>query len=550
VDKGGALRKDQPPVKPVFWILFCVLLAGLARSHNLRDVFVENGIYFIDADCYSRMTRASLVQAQPGLVLREHHFENAPHGIQPHTTAPLDYLIVGLAAVVRSGFRIFDSASTSVLASQTLDLAGALIAPILGMLSCGFIGAWARSATRSWPPEAPRRAWMFAPLFFSISPILVHGTLLGRPDHQALLVMLMAVALAAELQLAEGPSQGWALASGIAWALGLWTSLYEPLVLLLVVLGLWLTFARKRFWNRERRAGVLVFALLLAVSFVIEGWRFAWPDAALREAFARWQQSIGELSHLNLLSPVLWRWLGFGAAAAPVLLYLGRRTDSRALPLLAGFLVLLGLTVWQVRWGYFLALVFALALPWQMLALRRLRIAWPLFIVALWPVLRDWDERLFPEPDAQRQMALQRRENTLLREVALRMKATAEPGTFLAPWWLSPSLAYWSGRPGVAGSSHQSLPGILDSARLYLTTGEAESAEILRLREVRWVIADEPSRVVQTSAALLGIAPPDRALASRLYAQPEQAAPGLLRPMFENQFYKLFTAETVKVQHE
>ncbi len=94
----------------------------------------------------------------------------------------------------------------------------------------------------------PGRA--FALLVLAASPIVAHGFALGRPDHQSLIVACMAGALAAEWALWRRPSRGWGIVSGVAWAVGLWTSLYEPVILLaaVVVAGL--------IWNRPalRRA--------------------------------------------------------------------------------------------------------------------------------------------------------------------------------------------------------------------------------------------------------------------------------------------------------
>ena len=71
------------------------------RCANWRDVFFDGGIYFSDADCYARMTRARLCYEHPGTIVRHHEFENFPAGITPHTTAPFDYAIVLLAACLR-----------------------------------------------------------------------------------------------------------------------------------------------------------------------------------------------------------------------------------------------------------------------------------------------------------------------------------------------------------------------------------------------------------------------------------------------------------------
>ena len=77
---------------------FCVL-AFAVRCWNLRDTFVDDRIYFIDPDCYSRMTRAASIAEGGPLIIRHHDFENWPNGITPHTTAPMDWLIAGLKVV-------------------------------------------------------------------------------------------------------------------------------------------------------------------------------------------------------------------------------------------------------------------------------------------------------------------------------------------------------------------------------------------------------------------------------------------------------------------
>ena len=92
----------------------------------------------------------------------------------------------------------------------------------------------------------------------------------------------------------------------------------------------------------------------------------------------------------------------------------------------------------------------------------------------------------------------------------------AERAPILAPWWLAPAAAYWSGQPAVAGSSHESLPGIVESARFFLSTSPDEASEILRRHRVRWVMADDGERVAANSAAILGVSAPSEALCRRL----------------------------------
>src|SRR6184192_4882522 len=104
-------------------ILSALLLA--TRCANYQDVFVAGNIYFVDADCYARMTRVQMCAKKSGLIIRHHDFENFPQGTTPHTTAPFDYLIASLSILLKT------------FTAQPIDLAGAIISPLLAL-----IGGW------------------------------------------------------------------------------------------------------------------------------------------------------------------------------------------------------------------------------------------------------------------------------------------------------------------------------------------------------------------------------------------------------------------------
>ena len=106
-------------------LLSALILA--TRCANYQDVFVADNVYFVDADCYARMTRVRMCHAKPALIVRHHDFENFPQGTTPHTTAPLDYLILGLSLLLNS------------FTAHTLDLAGAFISPVLALLGGWFL---------------------------------------------------------------------------------------------------------------------------------------------------------------------------------------------------------------------------------------------------------------------------------------------------------------------------------------------------------------------------------------------------------------------------
>ena len=168
-----------------------------------------------------------------------------------------------------------------------------------------------------------------------------------------------------------------------------------------------------------------------------------------------------------------------------------------------------------------------MSLPWQLAIARRAWIAWPVFLLSLYPLAQDWDARLFPDDDKLQEHAMQRAEHAALRRFAEVIAASEKGAAFLAPWWQSPALAYWSRHPGVAGSSHQSLPGIVDTARFFLADKPEEGATILKKCRVAWVLVDDAERMTTTSAALLGIESPDTPLGLILADTPRNAPPFL-----------------------
>jgi hypothetical protein len=348
-------------------LLALLALTFLARCHNRAQVFHDAGVFFIDGDCYSRMTRATLV-SEGKWVIRRHDFENWPDGITPHTTAPLDWLIVALKPVVEFAMSAADPKARSVLHGQTLDVAGALISPLLGVITAAWLWWWAGRMRVSFRPAIL--------LLFALSPMLVHGTVLGRPDHQSLLILLLAIAFGCEVRLVHSADderivrRAWSIAAGSAWGIALWVSLYEPLMLLLAVVAMRVVCDRENIFARGRRSGWVAMLGWVAFGFLVDGWRIQWPDPAVREYFARWSSTIGELRHLNLAGPLLREWIGLLGPVSPILLWLTGRRDRRALGILAAVLLLLGFTIWQLRWGYFFCLAFAMSLPWQLAALR------------------------------------------------------------------------------------------------------------------------------------------------------------------------------------
>jgi len=485
--------------------LFSVLVLGLALSAftwNADAVFFKGNVYFTDGDCYARMTRVRQLCEHPLAPVRHHDFENYPEGTQPHTTSPLDYLIAGLAGVM------------GWFSGDALPLAGAWISPILGLGTMVFLAVWCRG----------RPFGGTTIILLAVSPIVSHGFLLGRPDHQSLLMLLITIALVAEVDIWTGKDRN--RLSAVAWALALWVSLFEPLILLAAVLLLRF-FARRMVLSRDP---VVIFFAILLLGFLVDGFHVAAFDAR----FGNWSLNIGELRHASLA--VLFSWGGGLAIVAPFGLLVGylKKREPVYLLLCALIVLLAGLTFMHLRWGYFFVIALAVSLPWLLPLARWKTAGWGIFILSLWPVAAYWESALYPDDATFRARAESVVDAVALRDAAIQINGLPARGV-LAPWWFSPAIVWWSGQPCVAGSSHQSLPGIADAADFFLSEGNGW--EILKKRKVGYIFAYEPERVVSNAAQTLGRAAPSNPLARRLYEHPHSAGYPLL---YANRYFKVF----------
>jgi hypothetical protein len=459
-----------------------------ARCVDYQDVFVAGNVYFTDADCYARMTRVRMCEKKPGLIVRHHDFENFPQGTTPHTTAPLDYLIFALSILLKP------------FTAHAVDLAGAVISPLLALLGGWFLWWWSRRMKF-------RYRWAML-VVYAISPVLVHGTKLGRPDHQSLVMVVVTVAICSEWTLQFEQSTKWSIVSGMAWSFALWVSLYEPLVLLALVAGCAALRHREFFLAQHRRIGWILFVVILAVAFLIERRLPELRPFYSGQTFGNWSRTIGELVSVLPLHPIWFQWAGWLLIAAPVLIWLAVRRKS-PLPIFVSVLLLATyvLTIWEARWAYFFISIFALTLPVLLEPFRSRVLVCPIFIVSLFPILRDWDTRLWPNESDYVRRVQQRNESVQLHELALAMQSS-ERRPFLAQWWLSPEIAYWSVQPGVAGSSHESMDGVAESARFFVSEDWETARKILENHTVAWVIVYDCARAAENSAEILSLAMP------------------------------------------
>ena len=488
-------------------ISFFSALILAARWANYQDVFVAGNVYFTDADCYARMTRVWMCQKHPGLIVRHHDFENFPQGTTPHTTAPLDYLILALSILLKP------------FTAHSADLAGALISPLLGLVGGWFLWWWSRRMNL-------RYRWIML-ILYAISPVLVHATKLGRPDHHSLVVFLVTVAICTEWTLQFERSTKWSIVSGMAWGLAFWVSLYEPLVLFALVAGCAALRRPEFFRAPHRRPGWIVLVAILAIAFLIERRLPELRPFYSGQTFANWSHTVTELVSVSPLHPIWFQWAGWLLIAAPVLSWCAFRRKSLPPTFVSVLLVSTYLlTIWEARWAYFFMSIFALALPSLLEVFRSRILVWSIFIVSLFPILRDWDGRLWPNEAEYVRIIEQRNESVQLHDLALNLQSS-EKHPFLAQWWLSPAIAYWSGQPGVAGSSHESMDGVAESARFFVSRDWETARKILKDHRVAWVVVYDSERAAQNSATILGVPMPQHPICFALDRTPSRAPPFL-----------------------
>jgi hypothetical protein len=504
-------------------LFVCLAVFGSLQYQKSRFVFLPDGVHFVDGDCYSRMTRARIISQAPGSVLRTHAFENYPFGVRPHTTAPMDYLIVG----------------TAWLFGGQMDSAGAWISPILGGLLILIAWLWGEmnKITYRWSTMA----------LLSTSPIIVHGFAIGRPDHQSLILLLTASGILAETVLWTTRSRWTSLWWGFSWGCALWISWFEPLILVVLVL-----FVRALVWRRQWLAREWLSSLgtafaVVLLGLLLEGLPGGGIDSEAKPFF-RWAARIGELQPFNPLSAAI-AWTGWLSVFVPVsLAWLAVRQRETINWLWLALVISTGLLIgWHARWGYFLALTVALAMPGALRIIPRRWLGYTLFAISFWPVASALERDLFPQGEAGRSVAENLYESQQLRQAAFALKTLPGDG-ILGPWWLTPQLVYWSGKAGIAGTSHESLAGIVATARFFVAQDDAEAKAILRERHPDFVVVCDADRLLDNSYTVLGeTGEPANQLAATLFRTPSRC-PSYLHLVFQNPYFKVYQVRKEMVE--
>ena len=115
-------------------------------------------------------------------------------------------------------------------------------------------------------------------------------------------------------------------------------------------------------------------------------------------SFLQWADRIGELQSFNPVSAAI-AWMGWLSLLIPFgLAWMAFQRNERICWLWLALLLSMGaLTGWHARWGYFLALSGALAMPFALSILRQRWLGYTLFAASLWPVALALENELFPQ---------------------------------------------------------------------------------------------------------------------------------------------------------
>ena len=472
-------------------VLGCWLRAVSAPEWMLPDTTQHPAAmrpWAVEADCYSQLARVQRILHGQGLIQNHFTVENWPEGLSPSTTAPFDYVIVLLYAPL------------SLLTRHPLDWAGALVSPALWV---GLVFFWTLFRSREFN-LAGRALFLIGS---AALPAFIWATACGRPRHQSLILALMAMGLTAEYerwQIALTPKRAWNIFAGIVWGLACWTSLFEPSVVV-VVLVLFNLIVRRR----ENPAFLISFGIVMLMALLLEGghifsniFNITSLTPEYRQYSLNWLGTIAEVQPVDFAG--MMQRLTLILLILPVLAWRlwpranGNKTDALLIVLT---LLLTILTTLQSRWYYYASLgeLFLIVRYVQIAPAHWTRLV-VLFIFLAGVADADYEQIKGHASAPANQPSLQ------LAQVA---RAIDAPGGIMAPWWLSPGLLYFSGQPIVGGSSHCGISGIVAGAKFFTATNWAEAERILRERQVRWVVVyDDPVYeypLLNSSRGILGL---------------------------------------------
>ena len=241
-------------ITTIFLACVIAVLAGqrLATSEMWPPEFTGN-------DTYSRMVR--VVELWASGAWYETHLDRIwPAGLTSHWTRPLDALIVALSLPLM----------LVLPAREALHLSGWMVAPVLHIATVAIIVFGLRRLLTA------VELFFAAAAFVFVVPVY-HNFISGRPDHNAIFILLMVVIVVSMARLfADPPERRSGLGLGVWLPIAVWANMSALLLAFAVpvLLGLrWLVCGRP--WGRVNLNVALTALASCAACLLLER---PWPD--------------------------------------------------------------------------------------------------------------------------------------------------------------------------------------------------------------------------------------------------------------------------------
>lgn len=485
------------------WFLGSSLIGLLVwvRISYAGHLLSGGGVLF-DAEGFARMCRVSRLFGTDVWVLGGNGYEGWPAGTGTGYSTLADYLLLWAGALVRwVGIWVewLDERVGVILRTGAMDYGGGVFGVVVGGLVAGALWWWVRR--QGWGRV---RLGVWSALL--ATPPLVFSTRFGALDESVFAIAFLGWVLVLE-DAGVYRVRAVGIITGILAGAATWVAprVSVPFVLM-VLIGRVIGGSSLR-GALQAAVGLLVpFLGVMVVACLLDG--DAWLGSLLG--------SRGQFSHHlwlpveDLGAPLL--WFG-GLMLVPLLAFFGRVEDagrSRWQRLVAlSALLAMGASWLMPVWAPIAVLLTVVCgesarvgatrisqrLPGNMAVqgwLRRAVLA-VVLIGGFWPMARWWEGWIFPTESRVAEAMEYREEMGQLRRIAHGIRGN-EVQPFLAPWYLSPAISYWSMQPSVSRFTPFER-GERDFATTFFA---AEDVSIHRATVtslgVRWVICDAPDR--------------------------------------------------------
>lgn len=502
--KSLALRRLVSAVSRWTLVSCCVGLLVGVRARYVGHLLFGGGVLF-DSEGFSRMCRVSRLFSTDVWLLGVNTYDGWPSGARTGYSTLSDGLLLGMAWLVRgAGWALerLDDRLGVIIQSGAMDYGGGLLAVTVGVVVAAAL--WWRLDAQRW---GRWRGGVWG--VFMLMPPLIFATRFGALDESVFALAFLGWILVIE-DSAESCGKWPSVVSGFLSGMAMWAApRFSWPVMVMVMVG--------RCFRGQPSVGAFRVLLrwiiplfgVVALAVLVDGW--AWLGSLVADGAGRWHSS-QSLWHPveDSLAPLL--WFG-GTIAIPVVALFGgaehsARSRWQTLVACSGLSAVVA-SWWMPAWASLAVILIALCVepaqrvvvrlfeslpsPWRLCGWRmRIVLAFVAF-GGIWPVARWWEGWMFPTESRIAEMMEYREEMGQLRRIALETRGGGlQP--FLAPWYLSSAMSYWSMQPSV--SRFTLLEGAeTDFATAFFgSTDVSAQREVLLSRGVRWIVCDAPDR--------------------------------------------------------